>query len=133
MEKMIRESIRDYLFDLYDVGTKKSLGYLPVETVTNLCGSTLEEIVGYAELNKLQHVLLKAHECDIHSGAIYLYHEKMLKDLLNEYREVLEVAGVPIENPVDYIKYISNNTVYSEKYPEAYMAIGKTFNDYRFQ
>jgi hypothetical protein len=75
---------------------------------------------------------LNSNECDIGSGAIYLFDEKWLSEILSKNSKILENAKVPHDNIKKYIMYISNNTVYKDVYPEAYVVIGKTFNDPRF-
>lgn len=123
----------DILDDLYLVGKSKSLGYLPLHTLENLCGVSVEEIKTFANQNNLKYLILKNGECDIHSGAVYVFDDSMLSNILMENRAVLKNAGVPTENAIDYILFISNNTISSYKYPDAYAAIGKTFNDQRFR
>ena len=56
----------------------------------------------------------------------------MLSDILLKYKDVLTEAGVPID-PDKYVKYIEFNTIFRQEHPEAFVAIGKTFNDKRFQ
>lgn len=118
--------------DLYDVGKTKSLGYLPIQTIERK-GNSVEALMIYAEQNSIKTILLPSNECDIGSGALYFYDSEMLLSLLHENSDVLSRAGVPCNDEVEYIRWISNHTVFEEAYPEAYRAIGITFNDRRFR
>ncbi|MFF2532438.1 hypothetical protein ACFVS2_26585 [Brevibacillus sp. NPDC058079] len=122
--------------DLYEVGKSKSLGYLPKRTITDevFCNLTISTVLDYAKENKISYLELKfPEECDIYSGAIFFYHESMLLDILRKNKDCLEKAGVPHDNCLEYIRYISKHTVYHEQYPKAYRVIGLTFNDPRFR
>ena len=121
-----------YIFrDLLNVGKTKALGYLPLMTITN-CGNgnSLSTLIIWVCHNNL--------DFEIHthghtgSGALYIWNTKQLEDILIKNKEVLIKAGVPI-TPKEYVHYIEHNTVFSQKYPEAYEIIGKTFNDRRFR
>jgi hypothetical protein len=129
----IEKSYKDMLNDLLDVGKTKSLGYLPLSTLTKLCESSVSEMIDYANKNNLGWVLYEEGRCDVCSGALYLFHEKQLMNMLDCNRAVLDDAGVPNSNAIEYIHYISSDTVYSEKYPLAYEVVGRTFNDKRFK
>lgn len=123
------ESVESILSDLYDVGIRKSLGYLPLSTLKDICKTSIQDIKDFAIKKGLGCVL---YENVSSSGEIYVYHEKILMDILKTNKDILLKAGIPIENVLDYIKYIAHVTIYQEKYPEAYAIIGKTFNDSRF-
>jgi hypothetical protein len=120
------------LDDLLWVGINKSVGYLPLSTLVGLCNVPVSRMMNMASSNGLKSLLFSEEECDIGSGALYVYDEAMLSSLLREYQTPLSYAGVPTDNCEAYIRYISNNIVFEELYPEAYIAIGKTFNDPRF-
>ena len=121
----------EILGDLYDVGKTKALGYLPLETIREY-GDSIENILDYANKNYLKSVLLNyPEECDILSGALYLFDEAMLLKFLHKYTNVLKQANVPCSNCLAY-KYIAEVFVDNRYYPEAYKVIGLTFNDGRF-
>ena len=121
----------DIFSSLLDVGIKKAVGYLPLETILKYGGKQAkDDFIKWASENNLKYHTFKKGYISI--GALYIWDENMLKDILNEYKDVLLDAGVPI-TPDEYIKYIHYNVVYDHKYPLAYIAIGKTFNDKRFR
>jgi len=127
------KNIEEYLSDLYEVGISKSLGYLPLKTLTEICNTTIEEIIHYANINGLCYIIYTQEESSIGSGAIFVYHENMLLNILQNNKEILKEAGIPFNNVIDYIKYTAKICISEDKYPLAYIVIGKTFNDYRFR
>lgn len=127
------KSVEELLNDLYLVGVKKSLGYLPLDTIENICSVRVETVINYAKTNNLKSILYKQGECDIGSGALYLFHEQMLIDVIRQHENVLRDAGVPTDSCENYVAFISNNNVPFNLYPAAYIAIAKSFNDERFR
>jgi len=117
----------NYLDDLLNVGKTKSLGYLPLSTIQQVCGASVEELIRYAESHNLGWVLLSKWRCSIASGALYFYDEPSLTAILNRNHACLSRAGVPTRNIEKYIKYISRVEVYAYKYPEAWAAVHETF------
>ncbi len=119
----------DIFSSLLDVGTKKAVGYLPLETIYKH-GGDIGELTRWA-YDKALRVEMFALGTTA-SGALYMWDQKMLSELLHKHREVLIDAGIPLDT-YEYCKDIEHNTYYSEKYPEAYRIIGLTFNDERFR
>ncbi|WPS85663.1 hypothetical protein SMD22_01000 (plasmid) [Brevibacillus halotolerans] len=122
--------------DLYLVGKSKSLGYLPISTITSedLCNLSVSEVLDFAKENNLPHLQLKyPEECNVYSGAIFFYDENMLLDILHKNKDCLEKAGVPHDSCERYIRYIAKFLVDSDDHQIAYRVIGKTFNDPRFR
>ena len=120
----------DFFKDLLNVGESKALGYLPLRSIREHGGKKARDLlVKWAEAEGLEWEELY----DSTSGALYIWDEEMLAAMLEEYKEELGAAGVDMSSPKNYVRYIDSNTVYSEKYPEAYRAIGKTFNDKRWR
>jgi hypothetical protein len=123
---------KDIMSDLYDVGRKKSVGYLPLSTLADL-NENIGEIIKYTRLNNLNYKIYNSGECDTSSGAIYVWCESMLAKILIDNQTVLAKAKIPFKYCIDYIDYIASKYVCSEKYPLAYIVVGKTFNDFRFR
>lgn len=121
----------DLLNDLYNVGKTKSLGYLPINTIVNICDTQIETILKYAKSNNLKTILLSEKECTIRSGALFVYNEKMLREILNKNKDILKEANIPTKER-NYILYIAKNHVSPIIYEKAYEIIGITFNDKRF-
>lgn len=124
--------VEDLLSDLYDVGSSKSLGYLPLDTLTEVCNISIQDIINYSDTKNLGYLVYTQEESGIGSGAIFVYDEIMLLDILQTNREILIKAKIPTDNAIDYINYIVNVFVSEGKHPLAYKVIGKTFNDPRF-
>jgi hypothetical protein len=124
------ESPEMILSDLYDVGDTKSLGYLPIETLYEYCNKTVQDIIDFTNEKGLCYQL---HKDAGSTGELYVYHEEMLMDILKQHKEILTLAGIPCDDANEFIRYIAYNLVSQEKFPEAYVVIGKTFNDPRFR
>lgn len=118
--------------DLYLVGQEKSIGYLPLITLKEE-GISIDALFQFAKEHHLKAILLHPKETSIESGAIYLYHEEMLFHLLNAFQKDFLEAGVPIDTCESYVRFIAKNHISKDNYPNTYIAIGKTFNDHRFQ
>jgi hypothetical protein len=126
---MVRTGV-DFMADLYDVGTKKAVGYLPIVNIEKVGYDTVENVMWWAENNNKEcKAIFSGHT---YSGALYVYDYNMLNILLKKYSDILEDAGVPTE-PHSYIEHIEHITVYSSEFPDAYKVIGLSFNDRRFK
>jgi hypothetical protein len=117
--------------DLLDVGKTKALGYLPISSIEEIGDKEAEDdLITWAEENNFKHKTI--HGGDVYFGALYIWDEQMLQNLLNKHKNILEKAGIPT-NTDDYVDYIEHETVDQNKYPVAYRIVGITFNDKRFR
>lgn len=116
---------------LYDVGRTKSIGYLSIY-VLERCVVGVEDMLKYARENHLGYRVYETNKGHI-KGYVYLYDEKMLQAVLMEEQEALNEANVPINTVESYIDFIQRFTISQEEHPEAYRAIGRTYNDDRFR
>jgi len=122
----------DLFGDLLDVGKKKALGYLPLGSIRTYGGKTAEkDLINWAKEQGLKYKKILGGTT--HIGALYIWDEDMLMNILKKYEDVLEEAGVPTNDTEDYVDFIEHNYVIESEYPEAYRAVGKTFNDKRFR
>ena len=120
----------DIFSSLLDVGTKKALGYLPISTIIEYGERNAFQVLNqWAKDNGYESQYFKAGTTS--SGALYIWDTDMLQEILNQYKNVLTDAGVPIIAN-QYVEYIEHNTVFDNRFPEAYKVIGITFNDKRF-
>jgi hypothetical protein len=128
-----RQSMEKFKYseDLLEVGVSKALGYLPL--------STIEEYGGDSAISDLIYDAYDAgNEAKIidtgttGSGALYVWNVKMLKAILDEYKNILTEAGVPTE-VFDYVWHVEHHLIDSKTHPHAYMVVGLTFNDARFR
>lgn len=127
------EEIKELLEDLYQVGKTKSVGYLPLEELIDFCGVSIDEMAAFAKKNHLHYRVFEEGEASVATGAIFLYDTNKLAPILSRYQEALKIAGVPYENPHDFIRYIAKYRVDHQKHPAAYEAVAKSFNDNRFR
>lgn len=126
----IKKQFDDLIYDdLFLVGKDKALGYLPIATIEQF-GRDADFFVRYAKRNKLKSILIP--KCNVGSGALYIYSEDMLSNILNENRKVLKSANVPYKCR-EYVNHIANNVVSYDTNPDAFVIVGKTFNDIRFR
>lgn len=82
------------LDDLYNVGPTKPIGYLPVKTI-EIAGETVESVVEKITQKGLRHKLVKKHWHHSKGGALYVFDEKALQELLFEHADVLEKTKWP--------------------------------------
>lgn len=136
IEKLRMISVKgcDYIFrDLLDVGTKKAMGYLPLSTMEQYGDSdSVDEIASWAEENHLSYNIYTQSECSVGSGALFVWDEKMLQEIINKYKDVLIKTNISI-TPKGFVQHIIHKTVFSEVFPEVYVIIGYAFNDKRFR
>ncbi len=90
------ENIQNYLRDLTEVGPDKPVGYLPVETVM-LCGRSVEDMQSELQQKGLQTLLFSERDCNVFSGALYVWDEIALQNHLDCHGPILEAAGWPQE------------------------------------
>ncbi len=86
------------LRDIKEVGSNKPLGYLPLDTITDLCKEDPEKLAQEAEAKGLRTLIVMDREiCEIYSGALYVWDEDALKQLLLKNEDVLKLADWPKE------------------------------------
>lgn len=98
----------NYWDDLAQVGPQKPLGYLPRSTITDLCGETIAGAIAWAKQTGLRWANFDADECDINSGAIYVWHEAALASLLRAHAGLLAECGWPTD-PASFVATVANN------------------------
>ena len=116
--------------DLTDVGTKKAMGYLPLSTIVEYGGDILA-IINRVKTSHCNYIIADEDECHVASGALYVWDDRMLTEILKKYETILLRANIPI-TPYEYANYIMRKTVLYDYFPLAYIVIGLTFNDSRF-
>jgi len=116
--------------DLLEVGAEKACGYLPLSTIEMYGGEQAQaQLIFWAMMHRRESKVIKGGTTG--SGALYVWHYDTLKAILKKYRNTLNKASVPTE-PQQYIEYIEHHPVLYEKFPLAYIVIGLTFADSRF-
>lgn len=118
--------------DLLYVGTKKPMGYLPLSSIEFYGGQgALTQLIHWAFENKYDCRTWGEQFCNVGSGALFVWDEIMLGELLDKYKDILIEAEIPVE-PEAFVKYIVKNTVFSEVNLPVYIIIGFAFGDKRF-
>ena len=118
--------------DLLYVGTKKPMGWLPLSTIKMYGGeSAVKDLIDWANKNHYDYKCVSEVRSHVASGALFIWDELMLGEVLDKYKNILTKAGIPII-PENYINYIMEHDVYSHKNLPAYIVVGFTFGDRRF-
>jgi hypothetical protein len=118
--------------DLLYVGTRKALGWLPLSTIKMYGGeNAIKELIDWANENHYDYKCTSEVRSNVASGALFIWDEVMLGEILYKYKDILTKANIPII-PEDYVEYTMNTTIRSEVNLSAYIVIGFTFNDKRF-
>ncbi len=93
--RQLEESAKMTLLnDLRKVGPSKPLGYLPISTITELCGVTVEDMIQEAEQKGLSTRIIYGN---VYSGALYVWDETALNSHLAKHSNILGEAGWPME------------------------------------
>jgi hypothetical protein len=130
---MIEHLTNAIFSDLLYVGTRKAMGYLPLSTI-KICGGeyALKELIDWANENHYDYKCVGEVRSQVASGALFVWDEVMLGEILYKYKDILIKANVPII-PEDYVNYTMSNVIHSEVNLPVYIVIGLTFGDSRFR
>ncbi len=127
------KSAEEFMSDLYDVGTRKAVGYLPYDNIKIYGNDSVENVIAWCKTKNLRYRHFKQHEGTTGAGgAFYVYDYEMLNDILQKYSDILIEANAPTE-PDAYIEFVEKNTIFQHLNPELFKVIGITFNDKRFR
>lgn len=118
-----------YMDDLFTVGPRKPLGYLPVSTIL-ACGWDVTTVSLRAAQAGNEAVWYPGSMCNVASGAVFVWHEASLQALLDANRDILIAADWPLL--VNRFVLQVSNTMAPIDTP-IYELIGVAFNDRRFQ
>lgn len=115
----------ELLDDLRKVGPEKPVGYLPLNTLVNICGVSLSEMEDYAEEKGLDSLFLCEKDSKIEKGALYIYDKVALGKLLKNNQKTLLDAGWPIE-PEEFVRHLK---VHAMPGTDIYELIADAFAD----
>jgi hypothetical protein len=88
---------RDRIFrSLRRVGPQKLIGYLPLNTISVVLGSTPEDVEGEAARKGLGAIRFDPDDCRIKSGAIYVYDREHLQQFLSGVSATLSANDWPL-------------------------------------
>jgi len=102
---MLSERRQEMVRDHIHVGPRKPLSYLPLNTIENLMGMTVQEYQSQISKAGNDCILLDESCRCISSGAVYAFSEKYLDEVLISNAELLSLLGWPLGSR-DFIKKI---------------------------
>lgn len=117
----------DYMQDLWQVGPKKPLGYLPLDTIKHICDQDVEAVREACENRGLKTLLFSEDACTVRSGALYVYDHDALDEMLSNNLTTLVRANWPTE-PEAFIQGVA--TTFAED-SALYELVARTFADKR--
>jgi hypothetical protein len=91
------EKKTSYLKDIFNVGPLKPLGYLPLDTITDICGRDPADVQKELRARGLKTLRLTMTESNIWSGALYAWDESALHSHLQKNAATLAEAGWPVQ------------------------------------
>jgi hypothetical protein len=116
------------LADIEQVGPTKPLGYLPRKTIIAVCGREIDEVKRWAELHNLRYLDLLPEECDISSGALFVWDDHSLSNLLTANAAMLYEVGWPTTTEA-FVATVARRYGSDAR---LYELIGRAFGDFRF-
>lgn len=87
----------ELLNHLYEVWENKPVGYLPIQTLTNICQVSIDEISKKLEAKWLTVLQLDQKESNVRSWALYAYHHDALRKLLLSKKGILITNKWPLD------------------------------------
>lgn len=114
------------LRSLSGVGISKSVGYLPLNTVTSILGIDVEVLTREYQDKGLSVRIFSPDTCCIKSGALYVYESSDLRIILDEDRRLLTANGWD-NDPDQFVNQVARFWV--EKTNPVYPVIQRAFGD----
>lgn len=94
----IEDEVMLGLEQIRNLGPHKPLGYLPIDTLSSYFHSDVQHEIERARQKGFKYLVLSPKETDIgHEGALFIYDESSLKQLLEEHRETLVKGHWPTD------------------------------------
>lgn len=100
------------LNDLLRVGSKKAIGYLPIETIKKNGFSYLDIMISLNEKG-IETRYFSEEKCKIKSGALFAFDIDALAKILKENQKILLQANWPIEVDI-FINHLIGHTAKPE-------------------
>ena len=89
------------------VGREKPVSYLPMRTIENLIGISVDAYTELITNMGNQYAIFDSGRCCIQSGAVYAFSSPDLAQVLNEHSHLLSAQGWPLV-PIDFIERIAS-------------------------
>ena len=90
------------------VGPAKSVGYLPIQTVTQVLGLNVGDVITQAMARGLKAILIGPHHCCIKSGALYVFDAVALEAVLRVGAVTLEQVSAPAD-PEMFVRFVARD------------------------
>lgn len=123
-----RKEKEELLNDLRLVGEEKPLGYLPIPTLREICGTDPQKMREELESKGIVVVEFQEEECRVAGGALYAYDRNVLGRLLESGKTILEKNGWPTD-PDGFVRHLK---VFGGD-PDLYHLIMRAFADPRLK
>jgi hypothetical protein len=98
--EILHEILRSHL----DLGDKKAVSYLPIQTIENVLRLSVEQYLAKAKDRGLSFQVFSPVETCIESGAVYLYDRQQLDGILAANRNILLEGGWPADSKAFVVK-----------------------------
>lgn len=85
------------LNNIRNIGPKKPVGYLPLETITDYCGQDLDQFVAECRARGHETRIFRGSQWPGLTGSLYVYDRDSLQTLLDDSRAILEQEGWPFD------------------------------------
>lgn len=105
--ELLPDSLKDILHRHTKLGANKIVSYLPLSTIENVMGISVDTYTSMIEGNGGSYLILGENECCISSGAVYAFLPEELRRILKEHEDILAIAGIECE-PTGFIRSIAN-------------------------
>ncbi len=118
------------MWHLFEVGETKALGYLDLETIREN-GHEPEALAQELRQRGLRTMFVEPSPDRFDFGALYVYDERALGELLAKHVDILRDAGWP-EDVETFVDRVANVSADPRGEMDLYRLIGVAFNDQRF-
>ncbi|MBW9072833.1 MULTISPECIES: hypothetical protein [Agrobacterium] len=92
------------------LGPEKPVSYLPLNTIENMLGLTVDRYREMLRAGGNESMLFEDQQCAINSGAVYGYNVPALGVLLRQFNSILIANGWP-DAPEQFVEKIARNWV----------------------
>ena len=117
-----------YMKDIWDVGKDKPVGFLPLSTVTDICGLDVDKVRDDSLEKGLETFVVSEEESHTASGALYAYDKEAVISLLKDHFSLLEKNGWPT-TPDEFVMTVASKFAEDSA---LYELVGRAFADTRF-
>lgn len=90
------------------VGPAKAVGYLPLQTVTQVLGLSVEDVIAQSTARGLRAISIGPQHCCIKSGALYVFDAGALEAILRVGSATLEQVNAPTD-PEMFVRFIDHD------------------------